>query len=146
MRPPRPAPGSLPGQVQQVITTDNGYLQAVGSTLQSPTVSGASQLDGLATGAQSAFDGISNVIPAASSSVTGSGNLGSWARGAARPHKPKAQSGRRLVVIVIVDASTDASTDASGSTYSERHRLRRRTHRRHGDELPVRGQRANSLG
>ena len=84
--------GDLPGQVQQVITTDNGYLQAVGSTLQSPTVSGASQLDGLATGAQSAFDGISNVIPAASSSVTGSGNLGNWARGAARAHKPKAQS------------------------------------------------------
>jgi hypothetical protein len=82
--------GNLPGQVQQVITTDNGYLQAVGSTLQSPTVSGASQLDGLATGAQSAFDGISNVIPAASSSVTGSGNLANWARGAARPHKPKA--------------------------------------------------------
>jgi hypothetical protein len=86
------AAGNLPGQVQQVLTADNGYLQAVGSTLQSPTVSGASQLDGLATGAQSAFDGISTIIPAAGSSVSGSNNLGNWARGAARPRKPKAQS------------------------------------------------------
>jgi hypothetical protein len=85
------AAGSLPGQVQQVLTADNGYLQAVATTLQSPTVSGASQLDSLATGAQGAFDGISTIIPAASSAVTGSSNLGNWARGAARPHKPKAQ-------------------------------------------------------
>jgi hypothetical protein len=84
--------GSLPGQVQQVLTADNGYLQAVGSTLDSPTVSGASQLDSLATGAQSAFDGISTIIPAASSSVTGTSNLGNWARGAARSHKPNAQA------------------------------------------------------
>jgi hypothetical protein len=82
--------GNLPSQIQQVLTADGGYLQAVASTLQSPTVSGASQLVTLATGAQSAFDGISTVIPAASSSVTGSSNLANWARGAARPHKPKA--------------------------------------------------------
>jgi hypothetical protein len=85
------AAGNLPGQIQQVLTADSGYLQAVASTLESPSVGSASQLDTLATGAQSALDGVSTVIPAASSSVTGSGNLASWARGAARPHKPKAQ-------------------------------------------------------
>ena len=84
------AVGSLPSQIQQVLTTDNGYLQAVASTLQSPTVSGASQLVTLATGAQSAFDSTSTVIPMASSSVTGSNNLADWARGAARPPTPTA--------------------------------------------------------
>jgi hypothetical protein len=82
--------GNLPSQVQQLLTADNGYLQAVASTLQSPSVSGAGQLDTLATGAQSALDGVAAIIPAASSSVTNGGNLASWARGAARPHKPKA--------------------------------------------------------
>jgi hypothetical protein len=79
--------GNLPGQVQQLLTADNGYLQAVVSTLQSPTVSGAGQLDTLATGAQSAFDGVSTIIPAASSSVTGSSNLANWASSAANSHK-----------------------------------------------------------
>ena len=86
------AAGNLPSQIQQVLTADNGYLQAVASTLQSPTVSGASQLDTLATGAQGAFDGISNIIPAASSSVTGTSNLASWARGAAQSQQPKTQT------------------------------------------------------
>jgi hypothetical protein len=86
------AAGNLPGQIQEVLTADNGYLQAVVSTLQSPTVSGATQVDTLATGAQGAFDGISIIIPAANSSVTGSSNLASWARSAAQPHKPTAQT------------------------------------------------------
>jgi hypothetical protein len=86
------AAGNLPSQIQEVLTADNGYLQAVAATLQSPTVSGATQVDTLATGAQGAFDGISTIIPAANSSVTGTSNLASWARSAAQPHEPTAQT------------------------------------------------------
>jgi hypothetical protein len=98
------AAGNLPSQVQEVLTADNGYLQAVAATLKSPTVSGATQVDTLATGAQGAFDGISTIIPAANSSVTGSSNLASWARSAAQPHKPTAQT-----------ASSSSSTSTSAA-------------------------------
>jgi hypothetical protein len=98
------AAGNLPSQIQQVLTADDGYLQAVASTLQSPTVSGATQVDTLATGAQGAFDGVSTIIPAASSSVTGTSNLASWARGAAQSQQPKAQP---------ASASSSSSTSAA---------------------------------
>ena len=73
---------TLSGQVEQALTADNGYLQAVSSTLTTPTGTGAGQLQTLATGAQSAMVNLNSVVSGASSSVSGTSNLVSWAQGA----------------------------------------------------------------
>lgn len=75
---------TLSGQVQQALTADNGYLQAVSSTLATPTGSGAGQLQTLATGAQSALNPLQAVASGAPTSVTGTDNLVSWVQGASR--------------------------------------------------------------
>lgn len=73
---------TLAGQVQQALTADNGYLQAVSSALATPTGQGAGQLQTLATGAQSALDNLETVVPGAGTSVSGTDNLISWVQGA----------------------------------------------------------------
>ena len=72
---------TLSQQVQQALTDENGYLQAVSSTLGNPGTS--TQVRALATGAQSALVPLAVVAPGAPSSLTGSDNLISWAQGAA---------------------------------------------------------------
>jgi hypothetical protein len=80
------ADATLSGQVQQALTADNGYLEAVSSTLATPTGTGAGQLQTLATGAQTALVNLDPVVAGASTSISGTSNLTSWANGAAGAH------------------------------------------------------------
>jgi hypothetical protein len=92
------AQATLAGQVQQALTADNGYLQAVSSALATPTGPGAGQLQTLATGAQSALNPLAAVVSAAGNSVTGTDNLINWVQGAtnhAQAHpKPAPSTGQ----------------------------------------------------
>ena len=74
---------TLSSQVQQALTAENGYLQAVSSTLGDPAGTGAGQLQTLATGLQSALVPVNAVAPGGSASINGTSNLVSWAQGAA---------------------------------------------------------------
>jgi len=73
---------TLSAQVQQALTADSGYLQAVSSTLATPNGTSTGQLQTLATGAQSALDPLATVASGAGTSVSGTGNLVSWAQSA----------------------------------------------------------------
>ena len=89
---------TLSGQVQQAVTADSGYLQAVASTLASPTGSGAGQLQTLSTGAQTAMVNLDPVVSGASASITGTSNLVSWSQGATKAApgcREGSQEGRR---------------------------------------------------
>jgi hypothetical protein len=78
---------TLSGQVQQVLTTETGYLQAVSSTLATPSGPSTGQLQTLATGAQSALDNLDRINSGSGTSLDGTGNLVSWAQGAAGAQK-----------------------------------------------------------
>ena len=73
---------TLSQQAQQALVQENGYMQAVSSTLSNPVGQSASQLRTLATGTQSALVPLDSVAPGASSSLTGTDNLLSWVAGA----------------------------------------------------------------
>jgi hypothetical protein len=73
---------TLSQQVQQALTQENGYLQAVSATLANPTSQSVSQVRTLATSTQSAFVPITAVAAGATNSLTGSDNLLSWASSA----------------------------------------------------------------
>jgi hypothetical protein len=84
------ADSTLSAQVQQALTADNGYMEALSSTLATPRGTGAGQLQTLATGAQSALVNLDPIVSAASSSINGTDNLVSWAQGARAAHKARA--------------------------------------------------------
>lgn len=69
---------------EQALTEESGYLQAVDSTLGTPTGASTGQLQTLATGAQSALVALNVVVPGAGASLSGNDNLTSWAQGAAK--------------------------------------------------------------
>ena len=73
---------TLSQQAQQALTAVSGYDDAVSATLSTPVGPNASQLQTLATGAQSALITINPVAPGAGNSVTGTSNLLNWANGA----------------------------------------------------------------
>jgi len=73
---------TLSQQAQQALTEETGYLQALASTLSSPTDQNASQLRPLLTATQSAMVPLEQVAPGASSSLDGLDNVLSWAAGA----------------------------------------------------------------
>ena len=100
---------SLAAQVQQGLTTENGYLQAVSATLETPSGASAGQLQTLATGAQSALDQLASVTSGASSSISGTGNLVSWAQSASGA--AHAQQGAHRE-----SSSTRSATSAQQST------------------------------
>ena len=105
--PPRPPPGICPARCSRCSRPTTATCRRLGRRCRARASAARASSTRLATGAQSAFDGISNVIPTASSSVSGSNNLGNWARGAARPHKAKAQSSS--------SSSLSASTPAAAA-------------------------------
>jgi hypothetical protein len=78
---------TLSGQVQQALTAETGYLQAVSSTLATPSGPSTGQLQTLATGAQSALDNLDTVNSGAGASLAGTDNLVSWAQGASGAQK-----------------------------------------------------------
>jgi hypothetical protein len=84
------ADSTLSAQVQQALTADNGYMEAVSSTLATPSGTGAGQLQTLATGAESALVNLDPVVSGASSSINGTDNLVSWAQGGSAARKAPA--------------------------------------------------------
>lgn len=109
------ADGALSRQVQQALTEENGYLQAVSSTLTSPAGPSAAQLQTLSTGAQSALVAISGVAPGAGSSLSGADNLQSWAHGAQGAQTAaRAKAQRKQAAKAAAGSST--ATPAAPST------------------------------
>ena len=85
---------SLSQQAQEALTEENGYLQALASTLSEPAGQSSSQLRPLITAAQSAMVPLAPVAPGATSSLGGIDNVLSWVAGAtaaAQAAKQKAQ-------------------------------------------------------
>jgi hypothetical protein len=73
---------SLSQQAQQALTEENGYLQALASTLSDPAGQSSSQLRPLITATQSAMVPLAQVAPGATSSLSGIDNVLSWVAGA----------------------------------------------------------------
>ena len=73
---------TLSQQVQQALTEESGYLQAVSSTLANPASQSASQVRTLVTATQSGLVLIVPVAAGATGSLTGTDNLISWASNA----------------------------------------------------------------
>lgn len=107
---PPSSEAGLSAQVQQALTTDNGYLQAVASTLATPNGTSTGQLQTLATGAQSALDPLDAVTSGASTSVSGTGNLVSWAQGASGQAKAHTSTPS------ITSTTTVSATSSSGGS------------------------------
>lgn len=108
---------SLSAQVQQALTADSGYLQAVSATLATPSGSSTGQLQTLATGAQSALDPLATVVSGASTSISGTGNLVSWAQGAsAKPKARQAPSKTTSPPTTTVTSATPAPAPAPALT------------------------------
>lgn len=78
---------SLSQQAQEALTEENGYLQALSSTLSDPTGSSSSQLNPLITATQSAFVPLAQVAPGATTSLSGVSNVLSWVAGAQAAQK-----------------------------------------------------------
>jgi hypothetical protein len=86
---------TLSQQVQQALTDESGYLQAVSSTLANPGSQSASQLQTLVTATQSALVPLAPVAAGAASSLNGTGNLLSWAGGATAKAQRRTQAAQR---------------------------------------------------
>jgi hypothetical protein len=86
---------TLSQEVQQALTDENGYLQAVSSTLSNPAAQSASQLQTLVTATQSAFVPIAPVASGATTSLSGTDNLLSWVAGATGQARRQAQAAQR---------------------------------------------------
>ena len=72
----------LSTEVEQAHAADKGYLRVVSATLAAPVGQSSSQLQAVATGAQTALVPLGAVIPGAGNSVSGTSNLLSWVAGA----------------------------------------------------------------
>jgi hypothetical protein len=110
---------TVSAQVQQALTADSGYLQAVSSTLATPNGTSTGQLQTLATGAQSALDPLASVASGAGTSVSGTGNLVSWAQGAsgqaqAQQSATKSQTTTQQATSTVVQQA--APTTPAGSS------------------------------
>ncbi len=71
----------LSQQVQQALTQEDGYMQAVTATLSSQNAENIAQLRSAATQTQSALVPLAGVAAGASGSLNGSAALASWANG-----------------------------------------------------------------
>ena len=82
---------TLSTQVQQALTQETAYLQAVSSVLSGPSSDNVSQLGSLSASTQSAFVPLQAIMPGIGSSLGGNAELTSWANGRikASQHHPK---------------------------------------------------------
>jgi hypothetical protein len=112
LNPPASA-STLSGQVQQALSADSGYLQAVSQTLDTPTGNGSGQLQTLSTGAQTAMVNLNPVVSSASASITGTSNLVGWAQGA--QHAARAASKKAQARAAKKAAATHSSSSSSSS-------------------------------
>ena len=86
-----PSESALSQNVTQALTEENGYLQAVSSTLTDPVGQNNGDVRSLATNTQSAFVAIAQVAPGGSASISGLDNFLGWVSGAKRAATPKPQ-------------------------------------------------------
>lgn len=86
-----PSQATLSQQIQQALTQENGYLQAVQATLSDPVGQSSSQVRTLATNTQSAFVAIASVAPGGTASISGIDNFMGWVSGANAQAKAKSQ-------------------------------------------------------
>jgi hypothetical protein len=119
--PPPSSQSSLSAQVQQALTADDGYLQAVSSTLATPGGSSTGQLQTLATGAQSALDPLEPIVSGAGGSVSGTDNLVNWAQGAsgqghAQQTAAQQHSSAQTTTTVVQQTATTPSGSPQGLT------------------------------
>jgi hypothetical protein len=118
---PPSSQSSLSAQVQQALTADDGYLQAVSLTLATPGGSSTGQLQTLATGAQSALDPLEPIVSGADGSVSGTDNLVNWAQGASgqgHAHQTASQhhSSAQTTTTVVQPTATTPSGSPQGLT------------------------------
>ena len=118
-----PAPGGssqLQQQVEQALTAEGGYLQAVSATLSRPTSANISQLSPLATSVQSALVPLAAVTPDMGSSLGGTSTLSSWASGRAtatvRASAAAARASQQRAVQQAANKAAQQATASSGSS------------------------------
>ncbi len=105
-------------QVQQALTQENGYLQAVSSTLSSPSVQSGSQLQALITSTQSAFVPLASVAPGGQSSLSGTDNLLKWVAGVTAQANGKSQAAQRKAIQQAAAANSQSTAGQSGASSS----------------------------
>ncbi len=114
-----PAPGGssqLQQQVEQALTAEGGYLQAVSATLSGPTSANISQLSPLATSVQSALVPLASVTPELGSSLGGTSTLSSWASGrAAAAVRASAAAARASQQRAVQQAANKAAQQAASN-------------------------------
>jgi hypothetical protein len=86
-----PASAQLSQQAKQALTQENGYLQAVNTTLGDPTGNTSASVQPLASATSSAFVPLASVAPGGSTSISGVDNLLKWAAGATRAQRAAQQ-------------------------------------------------------
>jgi hypothetical protein len=104
---------TLSQQADQAVTQDNGYLQAVGSTLSNPTGQASTQLQTLSTDTQSALVPLNAIIPGASGSVASTGNLLLWVQGAQQAAKKASPQSQTVTSTTVVPGGGAAPTGAA---------------------------------
>ena len=118
-----PAPGGssqLQQQVEQALTAEGGYLQAVSATLSRPTSANISQLSPLVTSVQSALVPLAAVTPDMGTSLGGTSTLSSWASGratsAARASAAAARASQQRAVQQAANKAAQQASSNSGSS------------------------------
>jgi hypothetical protein len=111
----------LSQQVQQALTEENGYLQALSSTLSDPAGQSSSQLRPLLTATQSAMVPLASVAPGATSSLSGVDNVLRWVAGAtavtqAAKQKSSSQSSSTSTSTSTQQSAAPPSGSPSGLT------------------------------
>ena len=105
-----PASTQLSQQATQALTQENGYLQAVSTTLDDPTGNIVASLQPLASATNSAFVALESVAPGGNGSISGVDDLLKWTQGA------NAQKDRNAKPNVIVQQNATTTTVAPTTT------------------------------
>jgi hypothetical protein len=100
----------LSQQVQQALTQEDGYMQAVTATLSSQNAENIAQLRSAATQTQSALVPLAGVAAGASGSVNGSDALASWANGRINAAKVAQNKAHKAVAHKTSHTATTTTT------------------------------------
>jgi hypothetical protein len=106
----------LEQQVQQALTQENGYLQAVGATLSTQSQGNISQVRPLGTSASSALVPLGSVAPGIGTSLNGSDQLISWANGRVAAAASAAAKKRKAAAKRPASSTSASSSGSSSST------------------------------
>jgi len=105
-----PASTQLSQQATQALTQENGYLQAVSTTLDDPTGNTVASLQPLASATNSAFVPLGSVAPGGNASIFGVDNLLKWTQGA---NALKDRSNQKPPTTVVTPIPTTTVTTPS---------------------------------